>query len=161
MNWKLFAVTFASIFLAELGDKTQLATISFTADNVKFKWIVFFAAAAALVFTTFIGVFFGHIITKLVSPKLIKIIAAVLFIIIGGIMLYGAAKDSPENSKIQKLSAKIKEIQNIEKCRYCSKFNSFISDNCSDLKEFEPETGELHPPYNCGDCNTEKLKKIL
>ncbi|MBP7654697.1 TMEM165/GDT1 family protein, partial [Candidatus Dependentiae bacterium] len=55
MNWKLFFVTFASIFLAELGDKTQLATISFTADNVKYKWIVFFAAAGALVFTTFIG----------------------------------------------------------------------------------------------------------
>ncbi|HPG31805.1 MAG TPA: TMEM165/GDT1 family protein [bacterium] len=161
MNWKLFAVTFASIFLAELGDKTQLATISFTADNVKFKWIVFFAAASALVFTTFIGVFFGHIITKIISPKLIKIIAAVLFIIIGAIMLYGAASDSPENSKIQKLSAKIREIQNIEKCRYCTKFNEFISDNCSEATGINPEKGGLHPPYNCDDCNTEALKKIL
>ena len=52
MDWKLLATVFASVFVAELGDKTQLATMLFAAKGEVSKWSVFFAASAALVVST-------------------------------------------------------------------------------------------------------------
>ena len=161
--FKLFLLTFASIFVAELGDKTQLATISFTADNAKYKWVVFFAAASALCLTTFLGVFFGHIITKFVSPKTIKITAALLFIIIGVFMLVSASREKAGaiNETIRKLNAKILEIQKNEKCRLCRKFNDFLLEN-RDLidKNITIAQANIHEPMHCANCNTEVLKSI-
>jgi len=48
-NWQVFFTIFASVFIAELGDKTQLATMLFASDKSVSKWTVFFAASAALV----------------------------------------------------------------------------------------------------------------
>ena len=162
--FKIFIVTFASIFVAELGDKTQLATISFTADNAKYKWIVFFAAASALCLTTFLGVFFGHLITKFVSPKTIKITAALIFIIIGVFMFVNAIREKDEaiNENIIKLNAKILEIQKIEKCRTCRKFNDFINDKSKIIdKKIVIEKTNIHEPFHCENCNTDMLGSIL
>ena len=49
MDWKYFGVVFAAVFIAELGDKTQLATMLFASDKEVSKWVVFFAASTAIV----------------------------------------------------------------------------------------------------------------
>jgi putative Ca2+/H+ antiporter (TMEM165/GDT1 family) len=59
MDWKVFATVFGTVFLAELGDKTQLATMLFASKSTGGLWMVFSAAAAALVLTTAIGVAAG------------------------------------------------------------------------------------------------------
>ncbi len=82
MNWKLFVTTFLTIFLAELGDKTQLATFSFAAGT-KYKLTIFFAASCALILTSAIGVLLAGQIQKLVSPKALKVLSGGIFIVIG------------------------------------------------------------------------------
>ena len=83
MDWKLFATVFGTVFLAELGDKTQLATMLYSADKPGAKWIVFGASASALVLACAIGVLAGSAITKFVEPKMLQKIAGVAFILIG------------------------------------------------------------------------------
>ncbi len=162
MNWKLFFITFGSIFLAELGDKTQLATISFTADNAKYKWLVFFAAAAALTLTSFLGVFFGHLITKFISPKTIKYAAGILFVGIGFFMLLNAHLESRASDAIEKLNSRIIEIQKIEKCRMCKKFNNLLTENKDKInKNIYIENENLHNEFYCNNCSADELKKIF
>ena len=83
MDMKLLATVFASVFLAELGDKTQLATLLFAADRAASKLAVFLAASAALVLATGIGVLAGGVISQHVSPAVLKYIAGTGFILIG------------------------------------------------------------------------------
>jgi len=77
------AAVFASVFLAELGDKTQLATLLFAADQEVSKLTVFVAASAALVFATGIGVLAGGLVSQHVSPVALKYVAGAGFIAIG------------------------------------------------------------------------------
>jgi putative Ca2+/H+ antiporter (TMEM165/GDT1 family) len=86
VDWKLFAITFGSVFLAELGDKTQLATLAFTAESKK-PWVVFLASASALVVVTAIGVGAGGAISRVVPAAWIRRGAAMLFIAIGILLL--------------------------------------------------------------------------
>lgn len=83
MDYKLFLTVFGTVFLAELGDKTQLATLLYAADKPAAKWIVFAASASALVLAAGIGVMAGSTITKFVEPKMLQKIAGVAFILIG------------------------------------------------------------------------------
>lgn len=83
MDWKLFATVFGTVFLAELGDKTQLATMLYSADKPTAKWVVFGASASALVLACAIGVLAGSTITKFVEPKMLQKIAGVAFILVG------------------------------------------------------------------------------
>jgi putative Ca2+/H+ antiporter (TMEM165/GDT1 family) len=82
MDWKLLASTFGVIFLAELGDKTQLACIMLAADSRKI-WTVFLGASLALVAVTLIGVLFAQLICQYVPAHVIKKIASVGFIVLG------------------------------------------------------------------------------
>jgi putative Ca2+/H+ antiporter (TMEM165/GDT1 family) len=82
MDWKLLASTFGVIFLAELGDKTQLACIMLAADSRK-TWTVFLGASLALVTVTLIGVIFAQFICQFVPAHVIKKIASVGFIVLG------------------------------------------------------------------------------
>jgi putative Ca2+/H+ antiporter (TMEM165/GDT1 family) len=86
MDWKLFATTFAAIFVAELGDKTQLATLSLAAE-AKSRWVVFAASALALVATSAIAVLAGDVVARFIPPIWLKRGAAVLFVVLGVWML--------------------------------------------------------------------------
>jgi Ca2+/H+ antiporter, TMEM165/GDT1 family len=88
MNWRIFLTTFGVIFLAELGDKTQLAAITLSAES-KQPWMVFFGAALALACVSAIGVLVGSALGQVISLVWIKRVAAVFFITVGVLMLFG------------------------------------------------------------------------
>jgi putative Ca2+/H+ antiporter (TMEM165/GDT1 family) len=80
---KLFITVFTAIFIAELGDKTQLATMLFATDKEVNKLTVFLAASSALVVASAIGVLAGNFLSQHISEKHLHIIAGIGFIIIG------------------------------------------------------------------------------
>ena len=75
MDWKLIATIFGSVFVAELGDKTQLATMLFASKDGVSRWQVFAGAAAALVVSTALGVFAGKMVSTYVSEQTLKYVA--------------------------------------------------------------------------------------
>ena len=83
MDLKLFATVFGTVFLAELGDKTQLATLLFASREGSSLLTVFVAASLALVATSAIGVLAGAAISSYVQPKYISYAAGLGFIVIG------------------------------------------------------------------------------
>lgn len=83
MDLKVIATVFASVFLAELGDKTQLATLLFAAEAELSKLTVFVAASAALIVATGIGVLAGGLVSEYVNPTALKLVAGAGFIAIG------------------------------------------------------------------------------
>jgi len=88
MDWKVCAATFGTIFLAELGDKTQLAAIMMTSKTGR-PLSVFLGAVSALTAVTLLGVLFGEGLMRVIPEHLIKHIAAGAFIVIGVLMLLG------------------------------------------------------------------------
>ena len=90
IDWRVFITIFASVFIAELGDKTQLATMLFAADKETSKWMVFAAASAALVVASAIGVLAGSVLSAYISEKVLAYIAGVGFILIGILTLVKA-----------------------------------------------------------------------
>jgi putative Ca2+/H+ antiporter (TMEM165/GDT1 family) len=76
-------VIFFSVFMAEIGDKTQLATVLFATDETVTKTTVFLAAAAALVSSTLLAVVAGGVIARIVSPSTLRIIAGIGFLAVG------------------------------------------------------------------------------
>lgn len=84
MEWKILLTIFSTVLLAELGDKTQLATMLFATDKAVSKWLVFGGASAALVVATAIGVLGGQWVSTYINPKMLSLIAGVGFIAIGG-----------------------------------------------------------------------------
>lgn len=87
MDWKLLATTFGTLFVAELGDKTQLACMLMTAKSQK-PWTVFLGSSLALVLVSFLGVMFAQFICQYVSPNIIKKVAAVSFILMGSLIFF-------------------------------------------------------------------------
>jgi len=83
MDWKILATVFATVFIAELGDKTQLATLLFAADKEVNKWLVFLGASLALIATSALGVLAGSVISHYVSERTLHLIAGIGFIAIG------------------------------------------------------------------------------
>lgn len=88
MNWKVALTTFGLIFLAEMGDKTQLAAISLAAKT-KAPWAVFLGASLALVLVSLLGVLLGALLTRYVPIEVVKKISAISFLAIGVLMLWG------------------------------------------------------------------------
>lgn len=91
MEFKVFTTIFIAVFIAELGDKTQLATMLFAADKDVSKLTVFIAASAALIVASAIGVAMGTLLSEFISEKVLSYIAGVGFILIGSFTLYQAA----------------------------------------------------------------------
>jgi putative Ca2+/H+ antiporter (TMEM165/GDT1 family) len=89
MDWKLIATTFVSVFIAELGDKTQLATLSFATSGSS-RLSVFIGSASALVATSAIAVVAGEGLVRVISPLTLKRIAGVLFVVIGAWVLWSS-----------------------------------------------------------------------
>jgi len=90
MDWKVFITIFAAVFIAELGDKTQLATMLFAADKEVGKYTVFVAASAALIVATALGVLAGSLLSEYINEKYLHYIAGIGFITIGAYTLYSA-----------------------------------------------------------------------
>lgn len=83
METRLLLSVFAVVFVAELGDKTQLATLLFAADREVSKLTVFVGASLALILTSAIGVLAGGLVSQYVSEKHLSYLAGVGFIAIG------------------------------------------------------------------------------
>jgi putative Ca2+/H+ antiporter (TMEM165/GDT1 family) len=81
--WRTFFTVLTTVFLAEVGDKTQMATMLFAAEGKASKWIVFAAASLALVAAAGLGVLIGGVIERIISPRTLKVIAGIGFILIG------------------------------------------------------------------------------
>lgn len=87
MDWNYIWVVFAAVFVAELGDKTQLATILFASDARPSRLVIFLAASAALLCATALGVFAGSLLGEWVNPRVLRWVAGGGFILIGLAML--------------------------------------------------------------------------
>ena len=83
MLWKTFSTVFVTVFLAEIGDKTQLATMLFSADAKTNKWMVFLGSSMALMLAAGIGVLIGSQLEKFISPNTLKWLAGIGFIGVG------------------------------------------------------------------------------
>jgi putative Ca2+/H+ antiporter (TMEM165/GDT1 family) len=82
MDWRSLIIVFWSVFLAEIGDKTQLATMMFSAEG-RDPYIVFIGSAVALILAAGIGVVAGNWLSTRIDPSFIKMVAGAGFIIIG------------------------------------------------------------------------------
>ena len=87
MELKVFFTVFAAVFIAELGDKTQLATMLFAADREVNKWTVFWGASSALIVATVIGIIAGTVLSEFINERYLNYIAGVGFILIGAFTL--------------------------------------------------------------------------
>ena len=83
MDYKTILIVFGSVFIAELGDKTQLATLLFASDKEVSKLVVFIGASLALIATSAIAVFAGDVITRFITAKQLSVAAGIGFIAIG------------------------------------------------------------------------------
>jgi len=87
MDAKLFWTVFATVFLAELGDKTQLATLAYASDERHSRATVFLASSAALVGCAALGVLGGALLRGWLNPRLLSVLAGLSFVGIGAWML--------------------------------------------------------------------------
>lgn len=83
MDWKMLGLVFSTVFLAELGDKTQLATLLFSARQPSALLTVFLGASLALVAATAIAVVAGHALSQFVDFRYLSWLAGAGFIVIG------------------------------------------------------------------------------
>ena len=88
MDFKILFSTFSLIFLAELGDKTQIACMLLAAET-KAPWVVFLGTVAALAVVSFLGVMVASVALEFIPTVWIKRVAAIAFIVMGGLMLWG------------------------------------------------------------------------
>ena len=88
MDLRVLLTTFGIIFLAEMGDKTQLAAMTMAADTKK-PWAVFLGASLALAAVSALGVLVGGVVGDYVPLVWVKRVAATVFIVIGVLMLFG------------------------------------------------------------------------
>lgn len=86
MDWKIFGTTFGAVFIAELGDKTQLATLSLASGQPS-RISVFAGSALALVCTSLIAVLAGDAVSRYVPPWVLRRAAGVVFIALGAVYL--------------------------------------------------------------------------
>lgn len=84
--WTVFSSTFLTIFLAEMGDKTQLATLLMSAES-KSPWVVFAGSAVALVATSLVGVLIGCWIRGRLSPKTLDLAVSLLLLFITALLV--------------------------------------------------------------------------
>jgi len=86
MDTKLFLTALVTVFLAELGDKTQLSVMALTSSSSS-KWAVFLGASLALILASGMAVLLGDVISRYVSPPIIQRGAGTLFLILGVLYL--------------------------------------------------------------------------
>lgn len=85
--WVVFGTTFITIFLAEIGDKTQLSTLLMSAQSHA-PWLVFLGAGAALVTTSLLGVLLGGFIASRLSPKTVEKSAGLVLLLVSSMLFW-------------------------------------------------------------------------
>ena len=90
MDYKVLLTVFTAVFIAELGDKTQLATMLFAADKAVSRFTVFIGASLALIAASGIGVLAGGVISQYVGEKHLQLVAGIGFMAIGAWTLFKA-----------------------------------------------------------------------
>ena len=88
MDMRMLLTVFSAVFIAELGDKTQVATMLFAADKGASKLTVFVGSSLALILTSALGVLIGGVLSQYLNPKYLSVLAGVGFILIGSWTLY-------------------------------------------------------------------------
>ena len=91
MDVTLLLSTFTTVFLAELGDKTQIATFALSGSTDK-PYIVFFGSSIALVLTSLLGALAGGSISTLLPDEVLQIFASIIFIYLGASFLISASR---------------------------------------------------------------------
>jgi putative Ca2+/H+ antiporter (TMEM165/GDT1 family) len=91
MEWKMFLTVCLTVFMAELGDKTQFATMAFASDKAANPWVVLAGASVGLVAAAAVGVVAGQLLSSFLNPKLLTWIAGGAFILIGAWTMYNAS----------------------------------------------------------------------
>ena len=92
MDWQLFGLSFITVFLAEIGDKSQLAAIALGGSS-KSPRAVFFGSVTALILASFIGVIIGGGVAQIIPTKLLKSLAAIGFVIMALKLLWQETND--------------------------------------------------------------------
>lgn len=87
-----FLTVFLSVFIAELGDKTQLATAAFAAEGQRSPWLVFAASASALVLSAGVATLLGGLARGVFDGPWLKLAAGAAFMVIGAVTIWGALK---------------------------------------------------------------------
>lgn len=95
MDWKLLGLSFAAVFVSELGDKSQLAAIALSGSSKSPK-AVFLGASAALLLASFLGVWLGEGTAQLLPTGLVKGIAAIGFALLAVRLLWPESDDAAE-----------------------------------------------------------------
>ena len=85
--FSIFITTFTTIFIAELGDKTQIATLMLSAESGK-PIIVFFGSSLALISSSIVGVLIGKWLSKKISPTNFSLSTGILMIIVSFVITY-------------------------------------------------------------------------
>lgn len=88
MNWRVLWATFGLIFLAELGDKTQLTTMALSAQS-RSPVSVFLGSAAALTLSSLIGVMVGGLVHRVIPAQYIQVGSGLMFVVIGLLLVFG------------------------------------------------------------------------
>lgn len=86
-KWQVFVSTFLTIFLAEMGDKTQVATLLMTAESHA-PWVIFLGASTALFSTSLVGVLLGRWLASRLSPQTLDRSAAIMLIGVSGMLFW-------------------------------------------------------------------------
>lgn len=92
-EFQIFLSTFITIFLAEIGDKTQLTVLLMSAESHS-PWLVFLGAGTALIATSLCGVLLGRWLSTRLSPRVLEISAAVLLLLISGLLVWDVVQGS-------------------------------------------------------------------
>jgi len=87
MDWHLLSISFITVLLSELGDKSQLAAIALSGRGQSVK-TVFFGAAGALLLTSLLGALAGGAVAELLPTRILKAIAAVGFAVLAARLLF-------------------------------------------------------------------------
>jgi putative Ca2+/H+ antiporter (TMEM165/GDT1 family) len=90
MELKAMWPIFVSVLLAELGDKTQVAALTFSAGRAAGRLEIFVAASLALTLSTLVAVLAGDFISRFAPPHVLKVLAGVAFIAMGALFIYQA-----------------------------------------------------------------------
>lgn len=94
MYWRLFLSTLGVVLLSEMGDKTQITTLLLAGSKPAYIWWVALGSASALICTSFLEVLIGsHIVARYLKPATINWLSAIIFIILGLLLLLGIIGD--------------------------------------------------------------------